>query len=199
MLTCCGGGLKVPWRERFPHCHWRAQQRHLRDQGCRSRRCPKVPGWMRRAVSSIPRYPHRAAEGEERPGGRASQRSASVPLHLGEQGGAEKGAQHPKYRSEWRRQGAPGDPAAAAGSLRHAQPGFRLARAGRRETKQNNNNNKKKRTETNQTPEECNATTPSWRALRGGGWRSWVSMVVNSFRVIPPSTLPCNSDPSVEV
>lgn len=66
-------------------------------------------------------------------------------------------------------------------------------------TNKQTNQNKKNKTETNRTPEECNATTPSWSALQGGGWRSWVSNAINSFRVIPPSTLPCNSDPSVEV
>lgn len=121
--------------------------------------------------------------------------------------GAEKGApaskllqQRDKQEVRLRGSAAGATPQAAALAL-----GVRLASAGRREkTKQNrkknpNNQKKKEPTETSRTPEECNATTPSWRALQGGGWRSWVSNAVNSFRVIPPSTLPCNSDPSVEV
>lgn len=67
--------------------------------------------------------------------------------------------------------------------------GVRLASAGRRE-KQNNNRNKP-------NPRGMQCDNPK---LEGPpGWRSWVSNAVNSFRVIPPSTLPCNSEPSVEV
>lgn len=128
---------------------------------------------LRGAAKGSPGIQTTAAERQAR-GTAAGERCQS---RLGDAAG---GGQLPTRRSPWV-------------SGLQAQDGEKTRKKKKRKTKQK----KKNPTETNRTPEECNVTTPSWRALQGR--RSWVSNAVNSFRVIPPSTLPCNSDPSVEV
>lgn len=209
--------LELPWREKVPRSQRRAQQTRLQEQRCPSRSLPNA--FVFSCLPPSPRFPTShcgwgATEERPGPGERISALKSRAPPapQWGGGGnklrGAEKGApaskllqQRDKQEVRLRGSAAGATPQAAALAL-----GVRLASAGRREkTKQNRKKKtqttkkKKEPTETSRTPEECNATTPSWRALQGGGWRSWVSNAVNSFRVIPPSTLPCNSDPSVEV
>lgn len=208
--------LELPWREKVPRSQRRAQQTRLQEQRCPSRSLPNA--FVFSCLPPSPRFPTSHCgwgATEERPG--PGERISALKSRAPPRSSVGRGGEQIKRG----REGSPGIQTTAAKRQARgtaagercrsnsagsgARPGCqackcRTERKNKTKQKKNPKQPKKKEpTETSRTPEECNATTPSWRALQGGGWRSWVSNAVNSFRVIPPSTLPCNSDPSVEV
>lgn len=196
--------LELPWRERFPtpdREHSKHENRGVPSLSLRD-------AFVFSCLPPSPRVPRHAAGGEQPKKAQAQRRGSQHPkirAPAPQRGrgdklrGAEKGAPASKVlqqREAWEVRLWGRVPCHQLPTPRSPWVSGWQVQDGEKTNKQTKQKNK---TETNRTPEECNATTPSWRALQGGGWRSWVSNAINSFRVIPPSTLPCNSDPSVEV
>lgn len=104
-----------------------------------------------------------------------------------------------------------GMPQAAASSPRRAGPGCQACKC-RTERKRNKQTQEKSKKRTQKNPkqkeENHNRNKPTPRGMQCDNPKLEGPSRVeelglqrghNSFRVIPPSTLPCNSDPSVEV
>lgn len=119
MLICCGGVWRCPGGKGFPTATGELSKDTYETEDVPPGAAPRYP---RGCFGLFP-----ASQGTHmalRRGKKGlGERIPKLGLRAPAPGGAEKGAQHPKYRSELMRQGAPGDPAAAAGSPRHAHPG----------------------------------------------------------------------------